>query len=84
MKVVFVVVQKARTDAELRTLERLLNVRSAEVVNLPSQGDVFSPFDDSGKHQRFKCLRVDKNQQEGLVDGHDAVIYAEFIETLTP
>jgi hypothetical protein len=84
MKVVFVVLHKAETDAELRSPEGLLNVRSAEVANIPSQGDTFSPVDDCGKHQRFKCLRVDRNQQGVLVDGHDAVIYAEFIETLTP
>lgn len=81
MKVVFVAVHKAESDAELRTPERLLNIRSAEVANIPSQGDVFSLSDDCGKDQRFKCLRVDKSQRGEPVDGHEAVIYAKYVET---
>lgn len=83
-KIALISINKSPNREELKQVHRLMSSQTARVEKIPSPGELFTPVTCCGTSQVFLCLRSSENIAPKIdtIDGHDAIVYAEYLHTI--
>lgn len=79
MKILLIELNATPRSSENR-IERTFDVCSADVVRVPSVGEVFSPMLPHGNRLVFECVRIEAGPETlNKVDHHEAVVFGKHL-----
>lgn len=77
-KILLIQINTNPSADELKDISRVLEATTLQVKAIPEIGEIFT---DVATDQKYRCLRVADESYSRLykVDGHDVVVYANFV-----